>query len=681
MSAVAKVQQPDSLYNLTERPEWISHRAKPSMVAAEGDSPLTYLLLDYQTLVDATGNSAYQRMCYQVHDASCIEDMSQFLYSVRPESQRLSFHRCVIYRDDETIDCLDPENIRCMQRELQLESHVSSDVITVEFIIDDLRTGDIVDIETSEIDFISEHPLHGHYLREGRSLAWTASVEQQIVRVVNKSKTNLLVQHLDSKKGINNVTTVTSDDEFEEKWDQLRPATFDSNLPAGYWPPYLSTSTETSWEKAAAHLHSFYKQAGIFDPVDLPELELAEVNDKTIINNIRFVQDNIRYRSESNGIFSHTPKTASKTLKKRTGDCKDKSTLLLTILQAMGSEAHLALVHTGLKDGIDTLMPSPFLFNHMIVHFNWQGKAYFVDATIQKQGGTLATMAQLDYKSALLLKADGGGLEKIPCATDNIVYKLIQNFDLSLKDESKPLVTYRREYFGARADNMRYYFSSNELKSVQRSYHDGISEQLEAKLTPIKAMTVVDDNMQENHLITEESYLIETPLSEINEGKLTLLTPFYQNLEISSTATSPEETYLDGILQQDTYITYPCNTPEYSDSFVSDNQWFNYCESVTSKENITHKTATVTPLHNVVESEQREEYLKLVDALKNRAQTNFPTEIADTEQLGFEFIAIAVAVFAAILVFAGKLPGSPIAYALGIYVLYKISLALAGPKK
>ena len=89
----------------------------------------------------------------------------------------------------------------------------------------------------------------------------------------------------------------------------------------------------------------------------------------------------------------------------------------------------------------------------------------------------------------------------------------------------------------------------------------------------------------------------------------------------------------------------------------------------------------MTPLHNVVESEQREEYLKLVDALKNRAQTNFPTEIADTEQLGFEFIAIAVAVFAAILVFAGKIPGSPIAYALGIYVLYKISLALAGPKK
>ncbi len=685
MLAAVKEQQPDSLFELTERPEWITYRPKPATLptpeSGEFDSPLTYLLLDYQTLVDETGNSAYRRLCYQIHDASCIEDMSQFLYSVRPESQRLSFHRCVIYRDGETIDCLDPENIRCMQRELQLESHVSSDVITVEFIIDDLRTGDIVDIEISESDFKSEHPLHGHFIREGRSLAWSKSVDKQLVRVVNKSNTNLLVQHLDSKKQINKVTTVTSGSEFENKWDQLQTATSDCNLPAEYWPPYLFTTTETSWEEASAHLHSFYKQAGIFDPVELKELELAEVNDETIISNIRFIQDNIRYRSESNGIFSHTPKSASKTLKKRTGDCKDKSTLLLSVLRAMGIEANLALVNTGLKNGIDTLMPSPFLFDHMIVQFIWQGKTYFVDATIQKQGGTLATMAQLDYRSALLLKAEGGGLENIPYTTDNAVYKLFENFDLSLKNETKPLVTYRREYFGSRADNMRYYFSSNELKSIQRSYHEGMSEQLEAKLTPLNAMNIVEDNMQNNHLITEESYLIETPLSVIDEGNLILVTPFYQTMEISTNSTSPEETYLDGILQQDIHVIYPCNPADQNDSFISDNQWFNYNESLVSKDNEIRLSVTLTPLHNRVDPEQREEYLKLVDAIRNRAQTHFPSEISDTEQLGAQFIAIAAAVFAAIFAFADIIPGEPVAYMLGVYGLYKLYSAITRSKE
>ena len=685
MLAAVKEQQPDSLFNLTERPEWITLRSKPATLPAaqtgEHESPLTYLLLDYQTLVDATGNNAYRRLCYQIHDASCIEDMSQFLFIFRPESQHLSFHRCLIYRDDQTIDCLDPENIRCMQRELQLESHVSSDVITIEFIIDDLRIGDVVDIETSESDFKSEHPLHGHYIREGRSLAWSRSVEKHITRVVNKSDTNLLVQHLDSKNEINDVTTVASDAEFEKEIKQPQPVTFDDNLPAEYWPPYLFTTTETSWEETSAHLYSFYRQAGVYDPVELKELELTEVNEQTIINNIRFVQDNIRYRSESNGIFSHTPKAASKTLKKRTGDCKDKSTLLLSVLRAMGIEANLALVNTGLKNGIDTLMPSPFLFDHMIVHFIWQGKAWFVDATIQKQGGTLATMAQLEYRSALLLKADGGGLETIPYSTDSVVYKLFQFFNLSTENGSKPVVTYRREYFGARADNMRYYFSSNELKSIQQSYHDGISEQLEAKLTPIKSMHITNDSIQDNHFITEESYQIETPFFEINEGNLIIVSPHYQHLEISSTSSSPEETYLDGIVQQDVTITYPSNPTEQSDSFVSDNQWFNYSETLTSKENITRLNVTLTPLHNRIDPEQREDYLKLVDTLRNRAQTSFPFEVADTYEMGVEFTAIAAAMFLAMLAFTDKIPGEPVAYVLGIYGLYRLYTFITGKKE
>ena len=684
MIAAEKKQQADGLFELTERPEWVTERPTPAPAASETgehESPKTYLLLDFQTLVNSAGNSSYRRLCYQINDASCIEDMSQFLYSVRPESQRMSFHRCVIYRDDKTIDCLDVENIRCMQRELQLERHVSSDVMTVEFIIDDLRTGDIVDIETSEHEFKSDHPLIGHFIREDRSLTFRTFVGQQFIRVVNQSDSNLTVQHLDSKNKINDVTTVTPNSDFEHKSEQLKPATFDGNLPAEYWPPHLFTTTEISWEKTSAHMHSFYRQAGVFDPVEFEELEIAEVSEKTILNNIRFVQDNIRYRSDCNGIFTHTPKQASKTLKKRTGDCKDKSTLLLSILKAMGIEANLALVDTCLEDGIETLMPSPFLFDHMIVHFVWQGNDYFVDATTQKQGGTLATMAQLTYKSALILKAEGGGLKSIPYNKDRVVYTLTQKFDLSLTNESKPVVTYRRDYYGARADNMRYYFGSNELKSIQTSYYEGLAQQLEAKLTPVSSMVIVNDDTQLNHLTTEESYLIETPLAEIDNGHIILATPFYQELEISSTSTSPEELHLDGEVQQHIIITYPCKPGLDDDSFESNNQWFDYRETATCTDNEIKMTVTMKPKSSRIEAEQREEYLELVDALQKRSLSQFPSEIADTTQLAVEFLAIGAAVFTATLAAADKIPGSAGLYLIGIYGLYKLYTAITAPKK
>lgn len=672
MPSAVNGQQQKFPYELDATPDWVIHRSRPEAAVDETKSPQTYLLLDYQTLVNSTGNSSYQRICYQINDASCIEDMSQFLYTVRPESQSMSFHRCVIYRDDQTIDCLDAENIRCMQRELQLESHVSSDALTIEFIIDDLRTGDIVDIETTNHVFKSDHPIHGNYIRQSRPLSWGRPVAHQIVRVVNESDKNIVIQHIDSARDQNNFTTVPSNSKYEKEWKDLPRTSDTGNLPADYWPPNLFISTETSWDEVSAHMYRFYNKAGVFESVELPELELGNVNEESLIKNIRFIQDNIRYRSESSGIFSHTPKPPHKTLKKRTGDCKDKSTLLLSVLRAMGVEAHLALVDTGLRDAIKSVSPSPLLFDHMIVHFKWQDKSYFVDATIKKQGGSLSTLADLPYKTALILKPQGGALQEIPYSTDSVVYKLSQNFDLSLSEQEKPLVTYRREYFGARADNMRRYFSSDELTSIQKSYQDNLSDQLEAKLTALKPMHIVSDDIQSNHLSTEESYLIETPLSEIDDGHLILATPFYQELEISSTAATPEELFLDGESQQEITIIHPSKPSGESDSFQCENQWFDYRETSGVTDNTVQYKATIKPKSNLVDASQRDEYIQQVDILRNRCNTRFRSTTDDTTQLGIEFLAIAAGVIASLFAVADVIPGSAIMYIVGAYVLYNV---------
>ncbi len=679
MLSKVQEQHQNNPYQLCAQPDWVTQRPRPEPDADELTSPHRYLLLDYQTMVDEAGNHSYQRMCYQVNDASCIEDMSQFLYSVRPESQSISFHRCVIYREDQPIDCLDADNIRCMQRELQLERHVSSNVLTIEFIIDDLRTGDIVDIETTRHDLKAEHPLNGHFIREGRSLEYSRPVARQIIRVMNNADANLIVQHLDSANDTNELTTIAPSTEYEKEWTDLPRTSDTGNLPAEYWPPYLCTSTETNWSDVSAHLYQCYQQAGIFDPVDLADLELNNVTEETLISNIRFIQDNIRYRSESSGIFSHTPKRPSQTLKKRTGDCKDKSTLLLSVLNAMGIDADLALVDTGLRDAINTVTPSPFLFDHMIVHFIWQGTSYFVDATIQKQGGLLATMAQLPYKSALLLKPHGGALTEVPYSTDCVVYKLMQRFDLSRTDHAKPVVTYRREYFGARADNIRQYFSADELGSIQQSYHENLADQLEAKLTPLKSMHIVNDDLPNNHLTTEESYLIETSLLNINDGYLILGIPFYQNFEISSTAKTPEQLFVDGELQQEIYIKHPNKPASQKDKFDCDNQWFHYRETIEAIDNIVHSKITVTPKSDRVDANQREEYLQQVGILRNRSTTTFTSIVTDTLQLGIELLTIASAIFAAILAVADVIPGPAIAYLIGIYSLYKLYITIADP--
>lgn len=67
---------------------------------------------------------------------------------------------------------------------------------------------------------------------------------------------------------------------------------------------------------------------------------------------VRFVENEIRYRGENLGVYSHTPKAASHVLAKGAGDCKEKSNLLLALLTTIGVDANLALVNTGYGKGL-----------------------------------------------------------------------------------------------------------------------------------------------------------------------------------------------------------------------------------------------------------------------------------------------------------------------------------------
>jgi len=78
-----------------------------------------------------------------------------------------------------------------------------------------------------------------------------------------------------------------------------------------------------------------------------------------------FVRDEIRYVAVEIGAGRLQPRAASATFFNKYGDCKDKATLMRSMLAAVGiqSEAVLALVGRP----VDPEYPSPFQFNHVII--------------------------------------------------------------------------------------------------------------------------------------------------------------------------------------------------------------------------------------------------------------------------------------------------------------------------
>jgi len=92
-----------------------------------------------------------------------------------------------------------------------------------------------------------------------------------------------------------------------------------------------------------------------------------------------YVKREIRYVSIDLGKSGYEPEKAIRVFENKYGDCKDKSTLLISMLRIAGIPAYYVLIPTS---GIGNLIkdfPYPFQFDHCIVAVENEGKYHFLD--------------------------------------------------------------------------------------------------------------------------------------------------------------------------------------------------------------------------------------------------------------------------------------------------------------
>lgn len=79
-----------------------------------------------------------------------------------------------------------------------------------------------------------------------------------------------------------------------------------------------------------------------------------------------FAQRDVRYVAIEIGIGGYQPHMAGEIFSNRFGDCKDKVTVLSTMLREAGIESYYLLVHTS-RDMVDAEFPTAASFNHVII--------------------------------------------------------------------------------------------------------------------------------------------------------------------------------------------------------------------------------------------------------------------------------------------------------------------------
>ncbi|MGB6630752.1 MAG: DUF3857 domain-containing protein [Terriglobales bacterium] len=176
-------------------------------------------------------------------------------------------------------------------------------------------------------------------------------------------------------------------------------------------PPDVQISSFQSWEEVGRWYWNLQKDR--IEPTPAIRAKAAELTQSMTDDAAKlqalysFVSTQYRYIGIAFGIGRYQPHAADDVLTNSYGDCKDKHTLLASLLQASGITLYPALISSSFK--IDPDVPSPAQFDHIIGYLpqsnNKEKGAIWLDTTIEVAPlGYL--VPRLREKPALVMSGD-----------------------------------------------------------------------------------------------------------------------------------------------------------------------------------------------------------------------------------------------------------------------------------
>lgn len=151
----------------------------------------------------------------------------------------------------------------------------------------------------------------------------------------------------------------------------------------------------------------------------------------------QWVQSNIKYIAFEDGLGGFVPREAYEVCSRKYGDCKDMSSLTISLLKIAGIPAYLTWIGTRDRPYEYQDIPSPIVDNHMIITAKIDNKFIFLDATGEYLPFGLPT-SFIQGKEALIgIDKDNFVIEKVPviAASDNLEKESIE-----LKIEGRNLI-------------------------------------------------------------------------------------------------------------------------------------------------------------------------------------------------------------------------------------------------
>ncbi|RYY93966.1 MAG: DUF3857 domain-containing protein, partial [Chitinophagaceae bacterium] len=464
-----------------------------------------YIDIGSERQVSLATQTVFVRYARRVLSEAGVENASEISVDWDPGYEQPRLHSLRIIRDGRVIDRMAAARFRVLQLESERSKHIYDGRLTAVHLLEDVRQGDIIEYSYSLVGF---NPVFGTHYAATMDTRFGVPVYFLYYKVLVPAGRALQVRQLREPEQGRSFAE-GGQTAYEWRFTDRAALQVERDLPDGYDPwPFIQVSTFATWGEVSAWAQSIFPRTAAPAVSALAARIRGQYSDpeRQAVAAIRFVQDEVRYLGIEMGANSHKPHPPAQVLAQRFGDCKDKSYLLCTLLQALGFEAWPVLTPSGFRGSVAEWLPSPFAFDHCTVAARVGSRSLYIDPTINAQRGGLADIAYPDYRYGLLVRP---GTEALTAIALQDPGRVAVREVLRVKGRTEPgRLEVETVYTGSYADEMRADFRTGSLPERLRKYEQYYA----AYFDKVKADSIRhNDDEDHNRFTVREYYRIGKP--------------------------------------------------------------------------------------------------------------------------------------------------------------------------
>ncbi|HKT89190.1 MAG TPA: DUF3857 domain-containing protein, partial [Candidatus Sulfotelmatobacter sp.] len=379
---------------------------KPADYSQEG-----YVIEQFHTKYRFENDGTGQRELYariRVQSEAGVEQWGQVVIGYNSANERLDIPYVRVIKADGSTVSAQPDAIQDLSIPLEKEAPVYTDYRQKHVTVPGLRPGETLEYDVITVTY---KPLAaGQFWMDHDFIKNQIVLDEQLEVNVPKDRAVTLktkpgadpqVSDQDGRKIYRwKSSHLERDDKDQDKKKKRKP-----NKPE---PPAVQMTTFSSWAELGKWYGSLEKERREPTPeirAKAAELTKGKTSDLDKIQALYdYVATNFRYISLSFGVGRYQPHAASDVLHNQYGDCKDKHTLLASLLDASGYHASSVLINSSVK--LDPDVPSPAQFDHVITLLPLGKEEVWMDSTTEVAPFRMLA-SSIRKKQALVIPADG----------------------------------------------------------------------------------------------------------------------------------------------------------------------------------------------------------------------------------------------------------------------------------